>query len=210
MVEFLTFFLGLASGVHSIELNVTDHYVELIEEGADLAIRIGGPTQSSYIVRKLAHIDRVLVAAKSYLESHGRPKRPQDLINHNCLIYQLHPGNVVWELIGEDGKHDIPVSGNFSSNNGLAIDSFMLKGGGIALLPVWIAGRAIQQGRIEVILPEYQAHPTGLGDDVYAVFPHARNLSPKVRACVDFIAKKFRTEPDFKMGVSLPHAAETA
>ena len=185
-----------------VELTVTDHYVDLIEEGADLAIRIGGPSQSSYIVRKLAAIDRVVCASPEYFARHGRPRRPDDLADHNCIVYRSQPGEVVWELIGEDGTFAVPVSGNFASNNAGAIAAAMEAGIGVALLPVWLVGREVQQGMAEIVLRDYHAHPTGFADEVYAVFPHARNLSAKVRACVDFLARKFRAEPDFRVGVS--------
>ena len=202
-------FLETYPEVH-VELNVTDHYVDLIEEGADLAIRIGGPSPSSYIVRKLATIDRVLCASPDYFARHGRPRRPEDLARHNCIVLRRQPGEVVWELIGEDGTFAVPVSGNFASNNSGAIAAAMTAGIGISLLPVWMVGREIQQGQAEVVLDEYRAHPTGLADEVYAVFPHARNLSAKVRACVDFLARKFRDEPDFAVGVALHETGEPA
>jgi len=187
----------------SIELNVTDHYVDLIEEGADLAIRIGHTHQQSFIVRKLATINRILCASTEYLDRHGRPERPQDLTRHNCLVYRLRPGEMTWQLTDEDGTSDVPVTGNFASNNAGAIGAAMAAGVGIALLPVWVAGREIQMGLVEVVLPEYRAHPTGFADEVFAVFPHGRNLSAKVRAYVDFIAEKFRTEPDFRIGMMI-------
>ena len=84
----------------------------------------------------------------------------------------------------------------------------MTAGIGIVLLPVWMVGREIQQGRAEIVLRDYRAHPTDLADEVYAVFPHARNLSAKVRACVDFLARKFRGEPDFRIGVLLHETGE--
>ena len=187
-----------------VELNVTDHYVDLIEEGADLAIRIGGPSQSSYIVRKLAAIDRVVCASPEYFARHGRPGHPDELAEHNCIVYRHHPGEVVWELIGEDGTFEVPVSGNFASNNAGAIAAAMEAGLGVALLPIWLVGREIQQGKAEIVLRDYYAHPSGFADEVYAIFPHARNLSAKVRACVDFLAQKFRAEPDFRVGVAPP------
>ena len=82
----------------------------------------------------------------------------------------------------------------------------MAAGIGIALLPVWIAGREIQMGLVEVVLGDYRAHPSGMADEVFAVFPHGRNLSAKVRAYVDFIAEKFRSEPDFQIGATVEAA----
>ncbi len=189
-----------------VELTVTDHYVDLIEEGADLAIRIGQTSQQSFIVRKLATINRVLCASTEYLDRHGRPERPEDLARHNCLVYQLRRGEMVWQLTGEDGTHDVSVAGNFAANNAGAIGAAMAAGVGIALLPVWVAGREIQMGLVEVLLPDYRAHPTGFADEVFAVFPPGRNLSAKVRAYVDFIAEKFRTEPDFRIGPTIAAA----
>ncbi len=189
-----------------VELTVTDHYVDLIEEGADLAIRIGQTSQQSFIVRKLATINRVLCASTEYLDRHGRPARPEDLARHNCLVYQLHRGDMVWQLTGADGSFDVSVTGNFTANNAGAIGAAMAAGVGIALLPVWVAGREIQMGLVEVVLPDYRAHPTGFADEVFAVFPPGRNLSAKVRAYVDFIAEKFRTEPDFRIGTKIAAA----
>ena len=189
-----------------VELTVTDHYVDLIEEGADLAIRIGQTSQQSFIVRKLATINRVLCASTEYLDRHGRPDRPEDLARHNCLVYQLHRGDMVWQLTGADGSFDVSVTGNFTANNAGAIGAAMAAGVGIALLPVWVAGREIQMGLVEVVLPDYRAHPTGFADEVFAVFPPGRNLSAKVRAYVDFIAEKFRTEPDFRIGTKIAAA----
>lgn len=187
-----------------IELNVTDHYVDLIEEGADLSIRIGQTSQQSLILRKLATIDRVLCASTDYVACHGRPTHPRDLVRHNCLVYRHHPGEIVWQFIGPEGTVDVPVSGNFAANNAAAIGAAMAAGVGVALVPVWIAGREIQAGQVEVLLPDYRAHPTGFADEVYAVFPPGRNRSAKVRAFVDFIAAKFRTEPDFRIGTTSP------
>ena len=192
-----------------VELNVTDRYVDLIEEGADLAIRIGGPSPSSHIVRKLATIDRVLCASPEYFARRGRPHRPEDLAKHDCIVLRRQPGEVVWELIGDEGTFAVPVSGSFASNNFDAIAAAMTAGSGIALLPVWMVGREIQQGRAEIVFHEYRAHPAGLADEVYAVFPHARNLSAKVRACVDFLVRKFRGEADFTVGVWLHEAGGT-
>ena len=101
---------------------------------------------------------------------------------------------------------DVSVTGNFTANNAGAIGAAMAAGVGIALLPVWVAGREIQMGLVEVVLPDYRAHPTGFADEVFAVFPPGRNLSAKVRAYVDFIAEKFRTEPDFQIGTKIAAA----
>ena len=184
-----------------VELQVTDHYVDLIEDGADLAIRVGGLTNTSFIARKLVGIRRLLVASPGYIAEHGLPKKPADLLSHNCIRYRVNPGESHWELESmKTGKlTDIAVKGNLVSNNVEAINAAMLAGGGIALLPSWVVGKDIQRGDATVIMPEYHAKPTGMDSAVYAVYPYTRNVSAKVRAYIDFIAEKFKSEPDFTM-----------
>ena len=182
-----------------VELQVTDHYVDLIEDGADLAIRIGGLTNASFIARKLVSIRRVLVASPGYIERHGAPSTPEDLANHNCLQSRVHPGETVWELSGEGRVVKVRVAGNLHANNVEAINTAMLNGGGIALLPTWVTGKDVQRGDAVVLLPDYQPDRPDMESAAYAVYPYNRNVSAKVRAYIDFIAEKFRTEPDFRM-----------
>jgi len=195
MLEFLAMYPEL-----SVELNVTDHYVDLIEEGADLAIRIGGSTQLSFVARKLATMHRVLCASPSYLQVHGEPKHPEDLTVHNCLRYRHRPGEVVWRFADDKGSYEIQVEGNFAANNAGSIASAAISGMGIALLPVWLVGREIHDGQLQAVLPGYIAEIADFANEVFAVYPHARYLSAKVRAYIDFIAEKFKAEPEFRIG----------
>lgn len=192
-------FLALYPDV-SIELNVTDHYVDLIEEGADLAIRIGGTSQLSFVARKLATMHRVLCASPAYLEKHGEPKHPNDLATHNCLRYRHRPGEVAWRFANDYGSYEIQVEGNFAANNAGSIASAAIAGMGLALLPVWMVGREIHRGQLKEVLPEYSAEIADFANEVFAVYPHARHLSAKVRAYIDFIAEKFKAEPEFQVG----------
>jgi DNA-binding transcriptional LysR family regulator len=184
----------------SVELNVTDHYVDLIEEGADLAIRIGETSQLSFVARKLATMHRVLCASPAYLAEHGVPKHPKDLVRHNCLRYRHRPGEVIWRFADDKGSYETRVEGNFAANNAGSIASAAISGMGLALLPVWMVGREIHHGRLHAVLPEYRAEIADFANEVFAVYPHARHLSAKVRTYVDFIAEKFKTESDFRIG----------
>jgi DNA-binding transcriptional LysR family regulator len=195
MPEFLTKYPDV-----SVELNVTDHYVDLIEEGADLAIRIGGTTQLSFVARKLATMHRVLCASPAYLEAHGEPAHPEDLATHNCLRYRHIPGEIVWRFADADRTYEIQVDGNFAANNAGSIASAAIAGMGLALLPVWMVGREIHRGQLREVLPEYSAEIADFANEVFAVYPHARHLSAKVRAYIDFIAAKFTGEPEFQVG----------
>ena len=183
----------------SVELQVTNHFVDLIEEGADLAIRVGGLTNTTFIARKLASIRRLLVASPQYLERAGVPAVPQDLSSHNCLQVRVSPGERLWRFESKENgeKTDVHVRGNMRSNNSDTINTAMLNGGGIALLPSWVVGRDVQRGDAVEIMSQYVANVQDMDSAVYAVYPHTRNVSAKVRAYIDFIAEKFKTEPDF-------------
>jgi DNA-binding transcriptional LysR family regulator len=192
-------FLALYPEV-SIELNVTDNYVDLIEEGADLAIRVGGGTQLSFVARKLATMHRVLCASPAYLDAHGEPAHPDDLVAHNCLCYNHRAGQVIWRFADDQGSYETQIEGNFAANNAGSIAAAAIAGMGLALLPVWMVGREIQEGCLQVVLPGYRAEIADFATEVFAVYPHARHLSAKVRAYIDFIAEKFNAEPEFRIG----------
>ncbi|NQU69676.1 MAG: LysR family transcriptional regulator [Rhodospirillales bacterium] len=192
-------FLALYPEV-SIELNVSDNYVDLIEEGADLAIRVGGGTQLSFVARKLATMHRLLCASPAYLEAHGEPAHPDDLVTHNCLSYSHRPGQVIWRFADDQGSYETRIDGNFSANNASSIAAAAIAGMGLALLPVWMVGREIQDGQLKAVLPGYRAEIADFANEVFAVYPHARHLSAKVRAYIDFIAEKFNAEPEFRIG----------
>ncbi len=184
----------------SVELQVTNHFVDLIEEGSDLAIRVGGLTNTTFIARKLVGIRRLLVASPRYLETAGVPKLPEDLSSHNCLQLHVTLGERLWRLENKETgkKTDVHVRGNMRSNNSDTLNTAMLNGGGIALLPSWVVGRDVQRGDAVEIMSDYIANVQDMDTAVYAVYPYTRNLSAKVRAYIDFIAEKFKAEPDFK------------
>ena len=201
-------FLETHPEVH-VDLNVTDRYVDLIEEGADLAIRIGGPSQSSYIVRKLATIDRVLCASPDYFARHGRPRHPEDLARHNCIALRRHPGDIVWELIGGDGTFEIPASGNFASNNSVAIAAAMTAGIGIALLAGLDGGPRdpAGQGRNRPRRLPRPSHRSGRRGSMRC-FPTRGTCRPRSAPASTSSPASSAKSPTSRSGVSLPEAGE--
>ncbi|MGM0559591.1 MAG: LysR family transcriptional regulator [Pseudomonadota bacterium] len=171
-----------------------DRPVDLVEEGYDMAIRIGVLSDSSLIARRLAPNRRVLCAAPSYLEEQGAPQSPEALAAHSCLLYSYQASGDSWRLIGPDGERRIRVSGRLRLNNGEAIRAAAVAGLGIAYLPTFIAGTDLQAGRLVPILPDWM--DDGLGA-VHAVYPAGRHLSPKVRVFIDFLAEHFGKEPSW-------------
>ena len=174
-----------------LELAVDDRVVDLIEEGFDLAVRIGQLKDSSLVARRLAPANVVLAASPAYLERRGIPERPDDLIRHDCLLYTYSSERDEWRFDGSDGSRAIRVSGPLVSNNGGILMRAALDGQGIADLPTFIIGDALRQGRLVEVLAGHRRQNRG----IFAVFPANRHLSPKVRSFVDFLVGRFGGRP---------------
>jgi len=195
-------FLERYPGV-SVELNLDDRQIDLIEEGFDLAIRIGQLQDSSLIARKISPCRQVLCASPAYLAKRGEPERPEDLLEHNCIVYSLTSAPKEWRLVDAEGEtHVVPVNGNIHSNNGLVNRAAALAGAGVVLLPTFYLGDQLRSGQLKPILCEFK--PKDLA--VYAVYPERRNLTPKVRAFVDFLASSLGPEPPWEKGWTLGEA----
>jgi DNA-binding transcriptional LysR family regulator len=175
-----------------LDLTMNDRYVDLIEEGVDLALRLGRLADSSLVARKLAPARRVVCASPAYLKARGVPETPDDLKQHQCLCYSNIAANDEWRFVRRDGKSwPVEVKGRLHANNGDALREAALKDLGLVYLPTFIVGRDLQSGALVSVLTDYVAQDSGL----YAVYPHARHLSPKVRAFVDFLASRFGAQP---------------
>jgi len=196
--EFLTRFPGV-----SLELVLDDGFVDMVAEGYDLVLRIGQLGDSQLIARRLAPCRTVLCASPEYLQKRGEPQTPEDLLNHNCLVYTLGSTPRAWALIGPDGEEQkIPLRGNFATNNGLVHRALALGGAGIALLPTFYVGDELRAGRLKAVLRDWALPDLSLN----AVYPERRNLSPKVRAFIDFLAERFGQEPYWDAGLGFPAA----
>lgn len=183
----------------TIDLTLTDAFVDLVEEGIDLAIRLGELKDSSLIARRLAPNDRVLCASPAYFDRRGRPAAPCDLQEHNCLIYKRGNDRAIWHFRGPDGVlQDVQASGDFQTNNTEALHAVTIDGLGITILPTWLIGRDLAVGRLERVLEDYAVSPTALDTSIYAVFPYNRHLSPKVRAFVDALVARFTPTPPWE------------
>jgi DNA-binding transcriptional LysR family regulator len=181
----------------TVELHLDDRQVDLVEEGFDVAIRIGRLRDSNLIARKIAPTRQVICAAPSYLAKRGTPERPEDLLEHNCILYSLLSAPREWRLTDSEGQeHVVPVNGTLHSNNGLVNRAAAVAGGGIILMPTFYLGEQLRSGELKPVLCKFR--PQELA--VHAVYPERRNLMPKVRAFVDFIAETFGPEPPWEKG----------
>ncbi|WP_421708332.1 LysR family transcriptional regulator [Algihabitans sp.] len=170
----------------SVELTVNDRFVDLIEEGMDLALRIGELADSSLIAKRLAPNHRVVCAAPAYLAARGTPRLPADLQKHNCMTYTFRTNRHDWRLEKDGVAEAVTVSGNLETNYAEVLMAAALAGSGIVLLPLWLAGPQLTSGELVEVLPDWQAQDSA----IYAVYPHARHLSPKVRVFVDFLSEE--------------------
>ncbi|MGE5145123.1 MAG: LysR family transcriptional regulator [Candidatus Eiseniibacteriota bacterium] len=176
-----------------LSLSLNDRFVDLIDEGFDVAIRISALESSSLVARKIAPARRVLVAAPDYLKKHGTPKTPADLARHRCLPYVAGAAarHEEWRLTGPDGEHVIRATGPLAANNGDMLHCAATDGLGIALLPTFIVGADLQAGKLETVLPDYTPGDFG----IYAVYPPNRQLAAKVRVFIDLLVAHFGKRP---------------
>ena len=165
-----------------VQVELNDRFVDLIEEGFDVALRIRtNLPDSSLIARKLCRITRSVCAAPSYLKRMGTPKTPEELKSHDCLIYSLSTSPFDWKFGAGNRTVTVRVNGGIQSNNGQFLMSFLHAGLGIALLPDFTVGEDIRSGRLKRILETYPVEP----HDLYVVYPANRHQSPKLRAFME-------------------------
>jgi DNA-binding transcriptional LysR family regulator len=170
------------------DVQLSDRIVDLVEEGFDLAIRIGRPGSENLVARRLGEIRVVVCASPDYLKLHGTPSTPDELTHHNCFTYEYSVPRSQWRLRDGDGReHQVQVSGSMHSNNGDLLAEAAAHGGGVAWLPDFIVSDYLHSGRLVPLLPEYD----GLTLPIYAVYPSRKHLSAKVRVFVDFLLARF-------------------
>ena len=176
----------------SVDMNLDDRKVDVIEEGFDVSIRITDLPDSSLVARRLGPCRHAIVAAPAYLEKHGVPRTPDDLRDHNIIAYQYQESATDWHFLTEDKEQiTVPVSGSIQMNNSLALREALLGGIGITRTPTFVVGEDIAAGKLVSLLPNYQT----LEVSIYLVYPQRRHLSPKVRAFVDFVAARISSDP---------------
>ncbi len=170
----------------TIDLIMDDHYVDLVKDGIDVAIRIGPMPDSALVAKKLGDSPRVVFASPSYLKQRGEPKKLQDLQKHNCIVYTLLTTRNEWHFIGPNGEETVRVNGRFSANNPRTICDAVIDGQGIAVAPLWLVNKYIETGQVKVVLENYV--PTPL--EIHAVFPGRRYVPAKVRCFIEYFSKQ--------------------
>jgi len=188
------------------DLDLNDRKVDLIEEGMDLAVRIGYLSDSSLIARKLFDARTVVCASPDYLERHGTPGHPEDLADHRCLLYSNLAEPRRWGYVDRDGtRRYVTVGAGLTASSGDFLTEAAVAGRGIAKEPTFIAHEFVSDGRLVPLLTDF-GWPVTPG---YAVYPPTRHLSYRVRAFIDFLVERFEGEApwDQDCAAAVPAAA---
>lgn len=173
-----------------IQLELLARPVDLIGEGFDLDIRIGGESEPNLMVKRIASNARILCAAPAYLERRGMPTSVFDLEQHDCIVIRERDQSFgVWRLQGPNGVETVRVSGPLSCNNGEIVHKWAVDGHGIVLRSTWDVDSDLQEGRLIKVLPDFQQDA-----DICAVYPLRLTESAKVRVCVEFLQNRLGGE----------------
>ncbi|QJR15837.1 HTH-type transcriptional regulator DmlR [Usitatibacter palustris] len=175
-----------------VELTMSDRVVDLIEDGADLGIRTGTLGDSSLIARHICDLERVICASPAYLKKHGTPKKPDDLLEHDCLRLAPFPALWRWPFDSPEGVRHVEVRGRVTATDAETLMRLAIAGAGIARMIDVVAGEAVREGKLVPILRDshhVEAVPLSV------VYPQGRHRSPKVAAMVEFLVERFGSAP---------------
>lgn len=182
----------------AMDLSLTDRFVDVVEEGYDVAVRIGRLEDSGLIARRLAPCRIVACASPAYLQQRGIPGTPDDLANHHGLVYSYQPWRNEWRFAKEGRTHTVTVNSRLRVNNGDVLRMAALQGLGIILSPTFLVGDDLRCGALQQVLPDF-AIPE---PSIHAVYAHNRHLSAKVRVFIDFLVAHFGPHPYWDVPVS--------
>jgi DNA-binding transcriptional LysR family regulator len=192
VVPAMAAFLAQQPGI-TVDIDITSRRVDVIKDGFDLAIRASLAIEPNLIVRRLGTSPVTITAAPSYLERKGIPETPDDLAAHDIVHHSGLAAGGLWVMRRGDEERRVPVAAHVSSNSGATLRDAAVAGLGITYLPEVITGDALRAGQLVRVLPEWKFRAV----DVNAVYPSNRNITPKVRRFVIFLAQQFVGHADF-------------
>ena len=172
-----------------VELHLNDRFINLIEDGIDLALRIGKMEDSNLIARKISEMSSVLVASPRWITQNAPIKTPKDLESVDCLIDSNRRDGTRWTFSNNHRPETVRVSGRFTVNSAVAAGRAAIDGLGVSLSPAFAVYQAIEEGELQILLKDYQ--PPQIG--IYAVYPHRKHLATKVQALVDYLIEHWAT-----------------
>ncbi len=185
-----------ANPLVTVDLTLSDSFVDIVADGLDLAIRIADLADSSLVARRLAPNHRILCATPEYIARHGGPESLADLARHALIAHNADQ----WRLEGPEGAAAVRLHGPLRTNSSEVVREALLSGLGIALRSTWDVGPELKAGRLQRVLPEWSG---GRRVAIHAVYPSRRHLEQKVRAFVEFLAGLYGPTPYWDEGLAL-------
>jgi molybdate transport repressor ModE-like protein len=175
-----------------VQLALSDQQVDPVEDGLDLVVRVGRLKDSNLIARRV-----VVCGAPSYFKKNPVPEKPEELAEHNCLLYTEREPKNEW-LFKRPGGEDytVQVAGDFEASNADAARIAALGGRGLIQLPTYVVGPDIEQGRLHMVLKDYESDEI----PIHLIYPHRRHLSATVRTFVEFLQLRFADRPNWEQG----------
>lgn len=175
----------------TVNLELSHRIPDLVEENIDLAFHVGELNDSMYVSRRIASARRVICASPEYIKKNGMPKKTEDLLNHNCLIYMPRNDMGKWEFLDKGKRKKIKVTGDIQCNSGDALRVASIQSRGITQLPTYMVGLDIQAGRLEAVLEDFEPEK----QPIYAIYNHRKYVSAKIKTFIDFIYDLYQPEP---------------
>lgn len=173
-----------------LDIELADRMVDLVDEGYDLAVRIGSLQSSSLVGKRLASTGIVLCASPQYLARHGSPRHPSELAGHAVISYSYASIKDDWRFAGPDGPVSVKIAPSIQTNNGDTCRAAALAHQGVILQPRFMVGQDLAEGRLVALMPEFKIPELG----IYAVYPSRKNLSAKVRVLIEFLTAHFSVQ----------------
>jgi len=169
-----------------VDLRFSEQTINLVEEGVELALRIGRLESGSLMARRIGTVRRYLVATPGYFRKWPRPHTPDDLTQHHCIVYSRLAPASQWTFESEHGRHVVAVSGSVIVDDADAMREAVLEHLGIAIVPAWSASQSLGRGDMEVVLPDYSVAAMPL----HAVYPETHWMSLRARSFLDFVVAR--------------------
>ncbi len=171
-----------------LDIELTDSIVDLLGARVDISVRLGSAAAyDNVIAREVGRFRRLVVASPAYLDQHGAPAEPVDLVNHRCLRFTFATRDQAWKFRQHDSELNVPVNGHFRSNNIEVLRDMALAGGGIGLLPDWLVDADIAAGRLTVLFDDWSVTPNQSSSVVTALYLPSQRGSRRVAAFLEFL-----------------------
>ncbi|MGO8080309.1 LysR family transcriptional regulator [Rhizobium ruizarguesonis] len=175
-----------------LDVMLSDERLDLVAHKIDVGVWLGHLEDSRIVARRLTPSKRVICASPAYLAKRGVPSTPQEITQHNCIIYQGSIYQDLWRFTKGDEQIDVTVHGNLRTNTSPVLVAAVLSGMGLAVLQEFTVRSALADGTLKQIFPEYEVSPTDVDTGVYAVYPNAKGMTRKTRVFIDFLVNLFR------------------